>query len=186
MLAAKQKRKENIIEYILYLFQVEDLIRALKLDIELIEKQLVAQYKADELTTNEISAWYKNLVVMMEKEGIRKKGHLQFLKNLINDLNEIHLKLIETEIDSKYISTFQTTAGLVTELKQKNSLAENDIEVSLDAIYGFLLLKMQQKPVTEETTEAIKRISAWLNNLSVLYHKYEADELDFDKEPELQ
>jgi hypothetical protein len=48
MLTAKQKRKENIVEYILYLFQVEDLIRALQLKIPAIEKHLVAQYQADE------------------------------------------------------------------------------------------------------------------------------------------
>jgi len=28
MIAAQQKRKENIVEYILYIYQIEDLIRA--------------------------------------------------------------------------------------------------------------------------------------------------------------
>jgi len=184
MLIAKQKRKENISEYILYLFQVEHLIRALKLDMELINKLLVAQYKTTQNKSEEITAWYENLVVMMEKEGIREKGHFQFLKNLINDLNEIHLKLLETQIEPNYISVFQSTAGLITELKQKNSLAESDVEAALDAIYGFLLLKMQQKPVTDNTTEAIKRIVAWLNVLSELYRKFEAGELDFEKDLE--
>ena len=77
MFTAKQKRKENIAEYILYLFQVEDLIRACDLDMEIIDKQLVPQYKTDTNTSTEISAWYKNLVLMMKKEGIQQKGHLQ-------------------------------------------------------------------------------------------------------------
>ena len=50
MLVAKQKRKENIAEYILYLYQVEDLIRAFQLDMDIIENQLVSRYDAGEET----------------------------------------------------------------------------------------------------------------------------------------
>ena len=77
MLTAKQKRKENIAEYILYLFQVEDLIRAFKLDMHLITQNLVS-YQVDEKTREEIADWYKNLVVMMEKEGRQKSGIYSF------------------------------------------------------------------------------------------------------------
>ena len=38
MIIAEQKRKENIAEYLLYMYQVEDMIRANGLDIESIEK----------------------------------------------------------------------------------------------------------------------------------------------------
>ena len=33
MVKAEQKRTENIAEYIIYMFQTEDLVRALKLDL---------------------------------------------------------------------------------------------------------------------------------------------------------
>jgi hypothetical protein len=61
-----------------------------------IEKHLVAQYQADEKTKKEITNWYENLVLIMGKEGINEKGHFQFLKNQINELNELHLKLMDT------------------------------------------------------------------------------------------
>ena len=83
MIAAQQKRKENIVEYILYIHQIEDLIRAFQFNISNIEMQLVSQYQVDEITRVEILDWYKNLVIMMEKEGIREKGHFQFLTNQI-------------------------------------------------------------------------------------------------------
>lgn len=177
MLIAKQKRKENIVEYILYIYQVEDLIRAFQLDMNLIEARLIPQYQADENSLAEISEWYKNLLLMMEKEGIREKGHLQFLKNLIQELNEFHLKLLGTEVSKDYVGLYKTVAGLLTELKQKNREAENNIQLSLDTVYGYLLLKMQKKEITSETTEAIRRISGWLNLLSGLFKDYEADEL---------
>ena len=179
MLVAKQKRKENIVEYILYLFQIEDLIRAFKLDLNLIEEKLVSAYKTDDKTTKEILDWYSNLVVMMEKERIVEKGHLQFLNNLVNELNEFHLKLMETAVDAGYVNNFQLVAGLVTELKQKNKEAGNDIELGITAIYGFLLLKMQKAEISAETTEAVKRISKWLGLLSKLYKDFEAGDLEF-------
>ncbi|MCG6188398.1 DUF4924 family protein [Maribellus maritimus] len=179
MLVAKKKRKENIAEYILYIYQVEDLIRAFRLDMNLIENQLVTNYRVDENTSKEITDWYSNLVIMMDKEGIREQGHLQFLVNLINDVNQIHLKLMETGIDENYISTYQAVAGLITELKQKNKEAQNDVDLAITAIYGFLLLKMQKKTISDETTEAIKRISKWLGLLSEMYKKYEEGDLEF-------
>jgi hypothetical protein len=114
----------------------------------------------------------------MEKEQIQEKGHLQFLNNLINDLNEFHIKLLETQKDKTYVQLFQTTAGVVTELKQKNTEAKNDVDLGIRAIYGFLLLKMQKKSISNETTDAIKRLSQWLANLSKLYKEYEDGKID--------
>lgn len=178
MLIAKQKRKENIAEYILYLYQVEDLIRAFKLDMDLINERLVTSYKADENTSEAISAWYENLVVMMEKEGIQSKGHLQFITNLIADVNDFHLKLVETGKDPMYLQAFKAVGTLVEELKVKNPEAKNDVDLGITAIYGFLLLKMQKKEISIDTTEAIKRISNWLSSLSKLYRDFENGELE--------
>jgi hypothetical protein len=178
MLIAQQKRKENLAEYILYLYQVEDLIRAFHLDMDLINEKLVANYKTDKKTRQEISLWYKNLVVMMEKEGKQEKGHLQFLSNLVNDLYEFHLRLMHTEADPMYVSVFKAVAGLVNELKQKNPVAENDVQVAIDGVYGYLLLKIQKKEITPETSEAVKRLSQWLGNLSKLFKDFESGDLE--------
>lgn len=178
MLVAKQKRKENIAEYILYLYQVEDLIRAFRLDMQLIEDHLVQQYDVDEKTKNEIKAWYKNLVIMMQKEGIEEKGHLQFLANLIIELNEFHLRLIQSGVDEIYVSVYKAVSGLINELHQKNTIAGNDVQVALDGIYGYLLLKIRNKPVTEETKAAMKRLSQWLAYLSRNYKNFESGNLE--------
>lgn len=181
MLIAKQKRKENIAEYILYLFQIEDLIRAFQLDMELIQQKLISQYAtAGEVQRSEITDWYKNLVLMMRKEGISEKGHFQFLLNLVNELNEFHLKLMETGKVQEYVQTYQTVAGLITELKLKSNGNKNNIQISLEAIYGFLLLKIQKKEVTPETNEAMHRLSGWLGKLSTLFKDYEANKLEFE------
>lgn len=48
MYIAQQKRKENIAEYILYLWQLEDLLRALKFSPEAIYNTLVEPNDCDE------------------------------------------------------------------------------------------------------------------------------------------
>lgn len=178
MLVAQKKRKENLAEYILYLYQVEDLIRAFQLEMDLIDENLVTRYKAEEKTAKEISDWYRNLVVMLEKEGKQKNGHLQFLINLVNDLYEFHLRLMHTEAEPMYVSVYKAVAGLVNELKQKNQAAANEVQVALDGIYGYLLLKIQKKEISHETEDAVKRLSQWLAQLSKLFKDFESGDLE--------
>lgn len=178
MLVAQQKRKENIVEYILYLYQIEDLIRTFQLDINLIQEKLVSKYQGNEETSVAITSWYNNLLLMMKKEGIQKKGHLQFLTNLIDDVNELHIKLINSNGEKLYVQTFKSVSGLITELKQKNNSAKNDIQLGLDTVYGFLLLKMKNTEITVETENAVKQISQWLSILSKLHKEFENGKLD--------
>lgn len=178
MLVAKQKRKENIAEYILYMYQIEDLIRAFQFDMDLISERLIVNYKSDEKTTTEITDWYSNLVLMMKKEGIGEKGHLQFLTNLIADINGLHIQLINKAQQKNYVQNFQSVSGILNELKEKNKTATNDIQLGLDTIYGFLLLKMKKAEISAETEIAVKQISTWLGALSVLYRDFEAGKLD--------
>ena len=58
MLIAQQKRKENIAEYLLYLWQVEDLLRACHLDIDMVDKTVISRYEVDDATRHEIREWY--------------------------------------------------------------------------------------------------------------------------------
>jgi len=62
MLIAQQKQKENIAEYILYMWQVEDMIRACNFDIEIIQERIVIPMVDDEKLRKEIRNWYADLI----------------------------------------------------------------------------------------------------------------------------
>ena len=48
MIIASQKKKENIAEYLLYMWQIEDIIRAYGLDIGKIQKHIINSYDLPE------------------------------------------------------------------------------------------------------------------------------------------
>jgi len=178
MFVARKKRKENIAEYILYMFQVEDLIRAFKMDIDLIQDHLISRYRLNESQQQEVTDWYSNLVSMMNKEGISESGHLQFLVNHINDLNEFHLRILQQNTSPEYSTFFKENIGLINEFRLKGNASAHDIETCLNAIYGYLLLKIQNKEITSGTEEAMKQIATQLAILSKLFRKYEEGDLE--------
>lgn len=175
MLIAQQKRKENIAEYLIYMWQIEDQIRAFNLDIERVQANIIDKYDQPLPVKQDIRNWYENLILMMQKEGIRENGHLQITKNIISDLYNTHLYLLKSQREVKYQTTFFTAKPDLDLLKQK-ALEKNDIAAAFQFLYGTLLLRLNGKKLTKETTESLKRISAMISLLASRHHKFERGE----------
>lgn len=94
MIIASQKRKENIAEYILYMWQVEDIIRANDLDIDKIGKNVIDRFNLTDAQRTEMEQWYESLIDMMRREGVTEKGHLQINHNILNQLVQLHQRLL--------------------------------------------------------------------------------------------
>ncbi len=179
MFIATEKRKENLSEYLIYMFQIEDAIRSADLDLQAIEEKMVVPFMLPEVTHREMVNWYANLVLMMEKEKVRTKGHLQFLVNLMADLNGFHLRLMESEVDLQYTQSYKSVAGLLNEIRQRGARGDHDVETALTGLYGYFILKLAKKDISEETKQAMTQISTWLGLLSELYRQFEAGEFEF-------
>ncbi|MCD8137296.1 MAG: DUF4924 family protein [Parabacteroides gordonii] len=173
MIIAKQKRKENIAEYLLYMWQVEDLIRANHFDIDSIRRTVISQYDQPDEVKEEIAQWYEELIEMMRSEGVMEKGHIQLNKNVIITLTDLHLRLLKSPKEMIYGAAYYKTLPYIVQLRAKSGGEElPELETCFNAIYGFLLLRMQGKPVSPETQEAIKQISSFL---ALLAEKYRED-----------
>ncbi len=173
MIIAKQKRKENICEYLLYMWQVEDLIRANHLDMDEIRKNVLARYQQPSVVMKEIEQWYEELIEMMRSEGVSEKGHIQLNKNVIITLTDLHLHLLKSPKEMVYGAMYYKTLPYIVQLRAKSGGEDiPEIETCFTAVYGFLLLRMQGKEVSSETMEALKQISAFL---AMLADKYRAD-----------
>lgn len=169
-------------EYLLYMWQIEDIIRACKLDIDVIEKTIIGQYQVDDATQLQMRDWWESLIKMMELENVRENGHLQINKNVIIRLTDLHLQLVKIEKYPEYGADYYRTLPYIVELRAKhgNSEADGEIETCFNALYGLLLLKLQGKEVSRDTEVAMAQISHFLGLLSAYYVKYEADELELD------
>lgn len=173
MIIAREKKKENIAEYLLYMWQVEDLIRANGFDMEKIRRTVVDRYDQPEDVKAEIARWYEELIEMMRSEGVMEKGHIQINKNVIIALTDLHLRLLKSPKEMVYGAAYYKTLPYIVQLRSKSGGEDMpELETCFTAIYGYLMLKMQHKAITGETTEAIKQISSYL---ALLAGKYKED-----------
>lgn len=181
MLIARQKKKENIAEYLLYMWQIEDLIRANNLDIEQIKVNVINQFNQPDDIKKEMVDWYEGLIGMMQYENVKEKGHLQINKNVIIDLTDLHLRLLKSPKEPEYKAVYYKTLPFIVELRTKTedkSIAE--LETCFSALYGFLLLRLQQKDISGETQAAISQISSFIRSLSDKYKKEKDGDLDLE------
>ena len=110
---AKAKRRENIAEYILYLWQLEDLLRALQFSPEAIFSTLIAPRKdIGEEQKHVFLLWYMDLANLLRQEGKEEKGHLEHTLHLIQDLHDLHLQLMKLPVGAHYRQTYALSALL--------------------------------------------------------------------------
>ncbi len=177
MITASQKRKENIAEYLLYMWQIEDIIRANGLDIERIKANIIDKYPdLTDAQRREMTEWYESLIDMMRREGVEKSGHLQLNKNTIIQLVDLHQALLKDPRFADYTAEFYRTLPYIVELRSKageNKVGE--IETCFNALYGMLMLRLQGKEITPQTADAIKQISRFI---ALLAHNFKLDEAD--------
>lgn len=170
MIIAQQKKKQNIAEYLLYMWQIEDIIRANKLNIDLIKENIIDKFDLPEDTKNEVTEWYENLIEMMKFENIQEKGHLQINKNIISELTDLHLRLLKSPQQVEYIASYYKTLPFIVELRSHNQNKEiPELETCFSALYGVLLLRLQNKEISGETQAAIAQISSFIRQLSIKY-----------------
>lgn len=178
MFIASQKRKENIAEYLLYMWQVEDLLRANNLDIEQLKKNVIDHY-SDEEVRRQLTEWYESLIEMMRAEGVARKGHLQINRNVLASLVELHQALLADPKFPKYTAKFYKALPYIVELRTKyGDDKPGEIETCFNTLYGMLLLRLQQKEISGQTLEAIKGITDFIATLSRYYHLNEQDKLE--------
>lgn len=181
MFVSKKLKEENIAEYLLYMWQVEDMIRANGVDMEHIKSTLVVPAHLDTEREAELVEWYENLVEMMRLEGVAERGHLQINKNIITLLTDLHLQLLKSPKYPFYSAAYYKALPFIVELRtQGENRNLSELENCFEALYGVLLLKLQKRPISEGTQQAVKVISQLLALLSDYYKKDKAGELELE------
>lgn len=175
MIIAEQKRKENIAEYLIYMYQVEDMIRATGFDPQRIEQTIISKFDASYDVKRDMLEWYKGLIDQLTDEGKQKIGHLSFLEKIAEELNELNVKLLHEPLNSEFKDTYDKARSNVEALRMRSGhTRENEVQMALNGIYGLLILKLQKKEISKETQDAFATITEWIALLSSEYMKNES------------
>ena len=142
-------KKNNIAEYILYLWQIEDYLRAFP-------QQAEANQELHDLSN------------MMHQENIMEKGHLQLAQNALSELEDLHNDLLDQE--ATYRAAMIRLTPALNLLKAKtNRPTMSDVEACLILLYQIMLLKLQKTPISSETEQVQKQATQVLQYLSKTY-----------------
>ena len=182
MTIADQLRKTNRAEYLLYMWQVEDIIRAYGCSLSRIRKEYIDSFELDDEQKEEELDWWGNLVRMMNQEGCREQGHLQINKIVVQDLTELHAQLLQSSKFPFYNTEYYKVLPFIVELRNRGDKDLTEIETCLNALYGVMMLRLQHKDISPDTKHAIDEITTFLGMLSDYYKKDKTEGLDFDEE----
>ena len=148
-------KRDNIAEYILYLWQMEDYLRAFPQHAD-------ASPELHEL--NE----------MMHREGIVESGHLALANNALAELEDLHCSLLDE--DAMYRAALIRLTPQLNLLKAKTDRPTmSDIEACLVLLYQIMLLRLQHKKITPETASVQQRATQVLQFLSRTYKNLTAE-----------
>lgn len=145
-----RSKKDNIAEYILYLWQLEDYLRAFPEQAE---------------ATQELS----ELNDMMHREGVTEKGHVQLANNALSELEELHTTLLNE--DAMYRAAIIRLQPSLNLLKAKTDRPTmSDIEACFTLLYQIMLLRLQKKEISAETASVQQQATTLLQFLSRAYY----------------
>ena len=145
-----KSKKDNIAEYILYLWQMEDYLRAFPQNAEATEE-------------------LHELNEMMHREGIMEGGHLALANNALNELIDLHAQLLDE--DAMYRAAVIRLQPSLNVLKAKTDRPTmSDIEACLVLLYQIMLLRLQKRPISPETASVQQQATKLLQFLSKTYY----------------
>lgn len=188
MIIANKLKNTNRAEYLLYMWQVEGILRLYGCNIDRLESEYLQRFNLPAETATEMRQWYSDLCDMMRAEGKQQAGHLQICENVIIGLADLNAQLLESEKFPYYKQMYYRVLPYVVELRARRKAEESAPEAAsteefrqlFEVLYGVMMLRLQKKEVTPETQRAAQDISALLGQLSDYWKADKVGELKLD------
>lgn len=171
MFIAREKKKNNIVEYILYMWQVENIIRACKFDLDVIKTNVISQMGLTDNDKELVADWYTDLIQQMKSQNLQQSGHLALTRDVITELALLHQTLLKTFSDKTYNPLYNNARADIFELQKKQPNEVTEIEACINGMFGLWMLKLGKKEITAETQKSFERISKMLSSLAKNYHE---------------
>ena len=151
-----KNKRDNIAEYILWIWQLEDYLRAFP------------DAATEKGSSSPDVRFLAELSEMMHREGVTEKGHVQLARNAMAELEELHRRLWDEDASYRAAMIRLTPSLNIFKSKTDNPLM-SDIEAGLTLLYQVMLLRLQQKEITPPTAETQMQVTQQLQFLSKIY-----------------
>lgn len=181
MYIAQRKRAENIAEYILYLWQLEDLLRAMQFSPEAIYAKLAAPVSTEDPEAgSRLLLWYVEIGNLLRQEGKTSSGHLDHTLHLITNLQGLHEDLLKAPAGERYRELYTRLEPELPHLRQLMGNPEiSDVELSFRALYAVMLYRIKGDGTKESSiSDVIELVSPLVGELARIFHLTEHGELD--------
>jgi hypothetical protein len=183
MFIAEELRRNNISEYLLYMWQVEDLIRANGYDADILFDKVIKGCGRSVSEQKSWKDWYENLIEMMVSENKKERGHLQINENVLVMLTDLHTNLLNSKKIEEYRESYYKALPFIVEFRAKSGNVNNEeLRDCFEFMYGVWMLRLQKKKISDSTEYAVKSISSFLSLLSVMYDRDKKGVLKLDME----
>jgi len=153
------------------MYKTEDLIRAFEFDVDQIEKYMISHLPISDEDKLAEKDWYEGITEIMKSGKGMESGHLAEVQAIVVELQALHEKLLESDQNySKVIEEGKQDLHKYLTLANKDSeFPIKEVQVCLNAIYGYLLLQMENKPISEDQKDTVEKFGAILAYLSFTY-----------------
>lgn len=173
MITAERKKKENIVEYLIYMWHVENIIRVCDFDMEKIRAHMVSHCDEGAEVRERICAWYAGLADGMRAEGVTERGHLQCLVEVQERLERLHGRLAGSAEEAAYAAAYGEVRAFVDGLRGRAGVeAPGVVETCISALYGYLVRRLRGLEPEGEAVEGVVLVNRMLTVLAERYEEF--------------
>ena len=174
MIIAQKLRHDNRAEYLLYMWQVEEILRLFHCDIDRLSAAHLSRFHVAPAEAEAMRQWYAQLCSMMRSEGKMERGHLQINETTLTGLEDLHHRLLASPDFPTYRARYERVLPYIVELRaksgeQRDSADTAELRPLFDFLYGIMTLRLQKRPISDETARAARDVADFLALLSELW-----------------
>lgn len=146
-----KSKNENIAEYILYLWQIEDYVRAFP--------EAAEQHPE-----------IHEIAEMMHSEGKMDGGHIDLAEIALGELEDLSYEIAQEE--ATYRAALLRLQPQLNLLKAKtDDPTMSDLRAGLILLYQVMMLRLQKKEISRETEMVVEQVTALMRYLSKSYRE---------------
>lgn len=178
---------------VLGMWIVEDLMRALDMDINKVEQYIIRPGIKVGESEEKDRQWFERIIAMMKAEGIEKSGHLKMCHDAVERLTARHKALLKDPRNKVYRDLYYDALPAIVDFRSRQQMPETphggnhpetdghqqepdshqqeaachhpEIESWLELLYGVKLLLLQGKPITQPTQQAAQKVQTLMDML---------------------